>query len=75
LALTWTQVGWPEGVATDLEVTFEPTADGTRVTLLRTGFERVGAGAERFLEGYELGRVRLREITEEAQGFAALRDE
>jgi uncharacterized protein YndB with AHSA1/START domain len=55
LALTWTQVGWPQGVATDLEVTFEAVGGGTRVRLEQTGFERVGAEAARFLEGYAMG--------------------
>ena len=55
LALTWTQLGWPEGATTDLEVTFEPAGEETLVTLRQTGFERVGAGAEGFLEGYSMG--------------------
>jgi uncharacterized protein YndB with AHSA1/START domain len=54
LALTWTQVGWPEGVSTDLEVTFEPAGGGTRVRLEQTGFERV-PDAERFVPGYDAG--------------------
>ena len=53
-ALTWTQVGWPEGSATDVEVTFEPVGDGTRVRLEQTGFERV-PGAEAFVGGYDSG--------------------
>jgi uncharacterized protein YndB with AHSA1/START domain len=55
LALTWTQIGWPDGVATDLEITFEPARDGTLVRLAQTGFERVGPEAERFRDGYALG--------------------
>jgi uncharacterized protein YndB with AHSA1/START domain len=54
LALTWTQVGWPEGVATDIEVTFEPAAEGTRVRLEHTGFERVPDAAS-FIGGYAAG--------------------
>ncbi len=54
LALTWTQVGWPEGVATDIEVTFEPVAGGTRVRLEQTGFERV-PDAENYIGGYDSG--------------------
>jgi uncharacterized protein YndB with AHSA1/START domain len=54
LALTWTQVGWPEGASTDLEITFEPVADGTRVRLEHTGFERVPGGIE-FIGGYDAG--------------------
>jgi uncharacterized protein YndB with AHSA1/START domain len=54
LALTWTQVGWPEGVSTDIEVTFEPAEGGTLVRLEQTGFERV-PDAEQYLAGYETG--------------------
>jgi uncharacterized protein YndB with AHSA1/START domain len=54
LGLTWTQVGWPEGVSTDLDVTFEPADGGTLVRLEQTGFERV-PGAEKYLPGYEAG--------------------
>jgi uncharacterized protein YndB with AHSA1/START domain len=54
LALTWTQVGWPEGVSTDLEITFEPAGDGTVVRLEQTGFERV-PDAEQFMPGYDAG--------------------
>ena len=39
LALTWTQLGWSEGVATDIEVTFEPVDDGTRVRTEQSGFD------------------------------------
>lgn len=55
LALSWTQVGWPEGVTTDLEVTFTPEGEETRVTLQQAGFERLGPGAEEFLAGYSTG--------------------
>lgn len=54
-AMTWTQVGWPDDVATDVEVSFEPTGDRTRVRLVQTGFERVGADATGFRAGYSLG--------------------
>ena len=54
-AMTWTQVGWPEGVATDIEVTFEPSGDATLVRLEQTGFERVGPEAESFRAGYSAG--------------------
>ena len=54
-AMTWTQVGWPAGVATDVEVSFEPAGEGTRVRLVQTGFERVGPEAAGFQEGYSLG--------------------
>jgi uncharacterized protein YndB with AHSA1/START domain len=54
-AMTWTQVGWPDGVATDVEVTFEPAGGGTLVRLAQTGFERVGPEAESFRDGYSMG--------------------
>jgi uncharacterized protein YndB with AHSA1/START domain len=54
-AMTWTQVGWPEGVATDIEVRFEPDGDGTVVRLVQTGFERVGPEAADFRAGYSMG--------------------
>jgi uncharacterized protein YndB with AHSA1/START domain len=54
LALSWTQAGWPEGAATELEITFEPVGDGTRVRLEHTGFERVPEGMN-FIAGYDSG--------------------
>jgi uncharacterized protein YndB with AHSA1/START domain len=54
LGLTWTQVGWPQGVATDIEVTFEPAGEGTLVRLEQTGFERVPDAAHS-LAGYDAG--------------------
>lgn len=55
LGLTWTQVGWPDGVSTDIEVTFEAAGHGTLVRIAQTGFERVGTGAEEFRAGYQSG--------------------
>jgi uncharacterized protein YndB with AHSA1/START domain len=55
LALTWTQVGWPDGVSTDVEVTFEPSGDATLVRLHQSGFDRVGPGAADFRDGYAAG--------------------
>ena len=54
LALTWTQIGWAEGVSTDLESTFEPSGYGTLVRLEQSGFERV-PDADRFMAGYDAG--------------------
>jgi uncharacterized protein YndB with AHSA1/START domain len=54
VALTWTQVGWPEGATTQLEISFEPAGTGTRVRLEHTGFERV-PGASDFVAGYDAG--------------------
>jgi hypothetical protein len=55
LGLTWTQVGWPDGVFTDIEVTFEPAGEGMLVRIAQTGFERVVAGADEFRAGYQGG--------------------
>ena len=55
LAMTWAQVGWPDAVSTDLEVTFEPQGEQTRVTLRQTGFERLGPEAEEYRAGYSIG--------------------
>ena len=54
LGLTWTQVGWPAGVTTDVEVTFAPVPEGTLVRLEHSGFERVPDAAGR-LAGYDAG--------------------
>ncbi len=55
LGLTWTQVGWPPGASTELEITFEPATDGgTLVRLEHSGFERV-PGAVDFVAGYDAG--------------------
>ncbi len=55
LALTWTQVGWPDGASTELEITFEPApGGGTTVRLEHYGFERV-PGAIDFIAGYDAG--------------------
>jgi uncharacterized protein YndB with AHSA1/START domain len=55
LALSWTQVDWPEGATTDIEITFEPADAGTLVRLEHTGFERVGPAAEQLRTGYSGG--------------------
>ena len=55
LALTWTQLGWPEHVSTQIEVTFEPAEEGgTLVQVEQTGFEIV-PDAARYLQGYDTG--------------------
>jgi uncharacterized protein YndB with AHSA1/START domain len=55
LGLTWSQVGWPAGATTDLEITFEPAEQGgTVVRLEHSGFERV-PGAIDFIAGYDAG--------------------
>jgi uncharacterized protein YndB with AHSA1/START domain len=54
LELTWTQVGWPEGATTQVEISFEPAGDGTRVRLEHTGFEHVPEAID-FIAGYDSG--------------------
>lgn len=54
LGFTWTQLGWPEGATTEIEVTFEPSDEGTLVRIEHTGFERL-PDAERYLQGYDTG--------------------
>jgi uncharacterized protein YndB with AHSA1/START domain len=46
LAYTWRQADWPEDALTEVEVTFEPVDDGTRVRVAHSGFERVPGGLE-----------------------------
>jgi activator of HSP90 ATPase len=55
LGLTWTQASWPDGVFTDIEINFEPAAEGTLVRLEHTGFERVGREAETSRDRYDGG--------------------
>jgi uncharacterized protein YndB with AHSA1/START domain len=55
LAFTWISAGWPEGVNTDVEVTFESIGDQTVVTLRHSGFERLGPGTEPLMKGYDTG--------------------
>lgn len=55
VAFTWTQVGWPEGASTDVEITFEDVTEGTRVRLEQTGFDQLGADAASFQAGYSSG--------------------
>ena len=54
VAFTWTQVGWPEGASTDVEITFREAGGDTLVRLEQTGFERVPE-AESFRAGYSSG--------------------
>lgn len=44
-------------VATDVEITFEPDGDGTRVRLTHTGWERLGDIAAEARESYNEGWV------------------
>lgn len=52
VALAWKQIGWPEGVATDVDIRFEPAFDGTLVSLEHSGFERLGGRREALIRAY-----------------------
>ena len=54
LALSWTQVGWPDDATTDVEISFEPHEGGTRVRVEHSGFERFPESAS-FIGGYDTG--------------------
>ena len=54
LACTW-HPGRDEETAQELEVTFTPDGDGTRVELTHTGWERLGDGMADALGSYESG--------------------
>jgi uncharacterized protein YndB with AHSA1/START domain len=56
LALEW-KVNPEATAATDVEVTFTPDGDGTRVELVHTGFERLGAKAQDEVAGYGAGWI------------------
>jgi uncharacterized protein YndB with AHSA1/START domain len=52
LSLTWREEGWDPDLATDVEVTFEPVASGTRVTVRHSGWERIDGHGEGYTEGW-----------------------
>jgi uncharacterized protein YndB with AHSA1/START domain len=52
LAFTWTQANWPDGVDTEVEVTFAPARAATRVSVAHSGLEALGAEA---VAGYGAG--------------------
>ncbi len=56
LAFTW-HVGRPEAQATRVEIRFEPTEPGTRVTLTHSGWEVLAEDAATMREGYNSGWV------------------
>lgn len=53
-AMTW-HVGRPEAQASHVEVTFTTVADGTRVTLIHSGWDALGTDAVALREGYRTG--------------------
>jgi uncharacterized protein YndB with AHSA1/START domain len=58
VALEW-KVNPDAAAPTDVEVTFLPDGDGTRVTLVHTGWERLGEEAAAGREGYAGGWARV----------------
>lgn len=70
VAFTWHPGREPE-TAQDVEVRFEPHADGTRVVLVHTGFERLGAKLGRVARrGYPLGWTYVLGLYAERRGPA-----
>jgi Activator of Hsp90 ATPase homolog 1-like protein len=57
IALSWRQIGWPEGVSTDVEIRFRPAFDGTLVSVDHSGFERLGRRSERVTSEYHAAWV------------------
>lgn len=55
LAYTWREAGWEDGTSTFVDIRFEPTDDGTLVTVVHSGWEHVGHGADGYDRGYEQG--------------------
>jgi uncharacterized protein YndB with AHSA1/START domain len=58
---------WPD--ATEVEITFTPEGDGTRVALQHRGWERLGAKAVEAREGYANGWIEV--LSHYEQGAAA----
>ncbi len=54
LVYTWRESGWAPGDQTEVEVLFEPLAQGTRVTVTHRGWDRVTDGKKQS-EGYVYG--------------------
>jgi uncharacterized protein YndB with AHSA1/START domain len=52
LAVTWTQASWPDGVDTEVEVTFAPAGAATLVSVAHSGLDALGAAA---VAGYGAG--------------------
>jgi uncharacterized protein YndB with AHSA1/START domain len=54
LAMTW-HPGRSEETSQELEIRFTPEADGTRVEVVHTGWERVGPDFRERMAGYDKG--------------------
>ncbi len=58
LVYTWRQSNWEPDELTRVEVRFDPIANGTRVTVVHSGWERIRNGAE-ISRGYATGLAEL----------------
>jgi uncharacterized protein YndB with AHSA1/START domain len=59
LVFTWRQGDWTPSETTDVEVRFEPTAHGTRVTVEHGGWDRVPSAPPGVSDGYGQGWAEL----------------
>ncbi|MEV6332864.1 SRPBCC domain-containing protein [Streptomyces sp. NPDC051909] len=59
LLFTWRQGDWDASESTDVEVRFEPTEGGTRVTVEHGGWERIPSAGPGMPEGYSHGWAEL----------------
>ncbi len=55
LAYTWREAGWEDGASTQVDIRFERVDDGTLVTVVHSGWERVGHGTDGYDRGYQEG--------------------
>lgn len=67
LVYSWREADWKPGEVTEVEVLFEPTPSGTRVTVIHSGWDKVSEGM-RLRDGYGYGIKELlgwyREVTD-----------
>jgi uncharacterized protein YndB with AHSA1/START domain len=52
LVVTWRERGWEPGIQTDIDVTFEPIAAGTRVTVHHLGLGRANRSRDDYSQGW-----------------------
>ncbi|WP_369250266.1 SRPBCC domain-containing protein [Streptomyces sp. R41] len=55
VAFTWRLARWDESENTDVQVGFEPTVEGTRVTIEHGGWDRVPSAPPGMIQGYSHG--------------------
>jgi uncharacterized protein YndB with AHSA1/START domain len=59
LVFTWRQDDWEPSESTEVEVRFEPTGSGTRVTVEHGGWDRLPSAGSGMSEGYGQGWTEL----------------